>query len=41
MPDRVSVGKEQHAWRWDPAAELVEPLPDLPVFDEPLDDLRA
>ncbi|WP_332764465.1 hypothetical protein [Phenylobacterium sp.] len=41
MSDRVSISKAHQSWRWDPGAELAEPLPDLPVFDEPIEAVRA
>jgi hypothetical protein len=41
MPDVVSIGREPYSWRWDPEAELAKPLPDPPVFGEPIDDVRA
>ena len=41
MPDAVSIGREPYSWRWDPEAELAKPLPDLPVFNEPIEDVRA
>jgi len=41
MSDRVSISKAHQSWRWDPEAELAEPLPDLPVFDEPIEAVRT
>lgn len=40
-PQTFSVSKATHDWRWDPAAELAVPLPEPPVFDEPIADVRA
>jgi hypothetical protein len=41
MPDVVSVTKPGHHWRYDPVAELAEPIPDPPVFSEPMDDVTT
>ncbi len=41
MSDRVSIGRSPQTWRWDPVSELAEPLPDFPVFDEPVEAVRA
>jgi len=38
MPDVVSVTKPDYRWRYDPVAELAEPIPEPPVS---MDDLRA
>ena len=40
-PQTFSIAKETHNWRWDPAAELAVPLPEPPVFDEPIEAVRA
>jgi hypothetical protein len=41
MPNLVSVTKADHRWHYDPAAELAAPLPDPPVFTEPMEDVRT
>lgn len=40
-PQIFSISKTTHDWRWDPAAELAIPLPEPPVFGEPIADVRA
>lgn len=40
MSDTVSVTKANYNYRWDPEAELAEPIPEPPVFLEPLDEVR-
>lgn len=41
MSNTVTIGKEPYSWRWDPEAELAAPLPESPVFDEPIEEVRA
>lgn len=41
MPDTISVTKPEHHWRYDPVAELAKPVPEPPVFSEPMDDVKA
>jgi hypothetical protein len=33
----VSIGKEPQSYRWDPEAELAQPIPDPPVFEESIE----
>jgi hypothetical protein len=40
MPDLVTIGGEQRPWRYDPEAELAEPLPAEPAFPEPIESVR-
>ncbi len=37
----VSIGKEPYSWRYDPEEELAKPLPDPPVFAEPIEAVIA
>jgi hypothetical protein len=41
MPDTLSITKPDYRWRYDPAAELAEPIPEPPMFAEPIDDVRT
>ncbi|MDO8912188.1 MAG: hypothetical protein Q7V13_10075 [Phenylobacterium sp.] len=41
MSDIVSITRQSYSYRWDPEAELAEPLPEPPVFPEPLDEVRG
>jgi hypothetical protein len=37
----VAIGREQHFCAYDPEAELAKPMPELPVFPEPIEVVRA
>ena len=37
----ASIGREPYSWRYDPEAELAEPIPDPPVFEEPIEAVAA
>lgn len=37
----IQIGPAPRHWPYDPVAELAEPLPEPPQFDEPLEDLHA
>jgi hypothetical protein len=40
--DRIVVGAQvSSSWRWDPEAELAEPLPSAPTFPEPMEAVAA
>ncbi|WP_332767784.1 hypothetical protein [Phenylobacterium sp.] len=41
MSDTVSITKPAYSYRYDPEAELAEPIPEPPVFPEPLEEVRA
>jgi hypothetical protein len=41
MSDSVSITKPTYSYRYDPEAELAEPIPEPPVFAEPLEEVRA
>lgn len=41
ISDEVAITKATHSWRYDPEAELAEPIPELPTFPEPLEDVLA
>lgn len=41
MSNEVAITKPVHRWQYDPEAELAEPIPDPPVFPEPLEDVRT
>lgn len=41
MSDMVSITKPTYSYRYDPEAELAAPMPEPPVFPEPLEELRA
>ena len=41
MPDSIVLGRPpEHHWRYDPEAELAEPPPIEPVFEEPIESVR-
>lgn len=40
MPNEVVITKATYNWRYDPAAELAEPIPEPPSFPEPLAAVR-
>ncbi len=41
MPDTISVTRPEYNYRYDPAAELAEPIPEPPAFDEPIEDVQV
>jgi hypothetical protein len=40
MPETLEIKAGAYNWRYDPVAELAEPIPEPPVFAEPIDDVR-
>lgn len=41
MSDTVSITKPTYSYRYDPEAELAEPIPEPPLFPEALEEVRA
>lgn len=37
----IQIGASSRPWPYDPVAELAQPLPEVPNFDEPLEDVHA
>jgi hypothetical protein len=40
-PDSVTFGKEAYHWNADPEVRLAEPVPEIPLFPEPIESVRA